>query len=152
MAQDQWTLQEKERKSTGARAATAVPRCSCQQGSPCNFATILAHMVMNKGRGNIERGQTMMRAAGMAWQRWAGKHSLQSKAVAGKHSRQTIRPVQASQQNNSQQMKLASLLPCSAGRWRECGGAGHSEGGLGPTKPSPSQPIAFACLRPYPLS
>ena len=44
---------------------------------------------------------------------------------------QTIRPVQASQQN-SQPMKLAGLLPCSAGWWREYGGAGHSEGGLGP--------------------
>ena len=46
---------------------------------------------------------------------------------------QTIRPVQATQQNNSQQMMLAGLSPCSAGWWRECGGAGHSEGGLGPT-------------------
>ena len=46
---------------------------------------------------------------------------------------QTMRPVQASQHNNSQQMKLAGLSPCSAGWWRECGGAGHSGGGLGPT-------------------
>ena len=46
---------------------------------------------------------------------------------------QTIRPVQASQQHNSQQTSLAGLSPCSAGWWRECGGAGHSEGGLRPT-------------------
>ena len=39
----------------------------------------------------------------------------------------------------------------NGGWWRECGGAGHSEGGLGPTLLSPSQPIAFACLCPYPL-
>ena len=76
----------------------------------------------------------------------AGKHSLLNRAAAGEHSRrtirpaqalkkqlQTIRPVQASQQNNSQQTTLAGLSPCSAGCWRECGGAGHSEGGLGPT-------------------
>ena len=75
----------------------------------------------------------------------AGKQSRQNKAAAGEHSRrtirpaqalkqqlQTIRPVQASQQN-SQPMKFAGLSPCSAGWWRECGGAGHSEGGLGPT-------------------
>ena len=54
-------------------------------------------------------------------------------AQALKKQLQTIRPVQASQQNNSQQMKLAGLSPCSAGWWRECGGAGHLEGGLGPT-------------------
>ena len=56
-----------------------------------NCATILAHMAMNKGRGNAKQnGAKTMRAAGMAWQRWAGKYSLQNKAVAGKHSRQTI--------------------------------------------------------------
>ena len=37
MAQDQWTLQGEKQKSTGARAASAVPRCSCQQGSPCSL-------------------------------------------------------------------------------------------------------------------
>ena len=77
----------------------------------------------------------------------AGKQSRQNRAAAGKHSRRTIRPaqalkkqllqtiqlVQASQQNNSKQTSLAGLSPCSAGWWRECGGAGHSEGGLGPT-------------------
>ena len=39
-----------------------------------------------------------MRAAGMAWQRWTGKQSLQNKAAAGKHSRRTIRPAQALKQ------------------------------------------------------
>ena len=107
-------------------------------------ASILAHMVMNKGRGNQNRtGARNVEGSRHGWQRWTGKQSLLNKAVAGKHSRQTIRPAQAlkkqlqtiqpSQQNNSQQMKLAGLLPCSAGWWRECGGAGHSEGGLGPT-------------------
>ena len=59
---------------------------------------------------------------------------------------QTIRPVQASQQNNSQQTKLAGLSPCSAGWWREYGGAGHSEGGLRPTYLFPSH------LSPLPIS
>ena len=31
------------------------------------------------------------------------------------------------------QMKLDGLSPCNASWWRECGGAGHLEGGLGPT-------------------
>ena len=138
----------KSQKSTGARAATAGPCCSCQQDSPCSSHDDPGAHGNEQGawKCRTEPGQKMMRAAGMAWQRWAGKHSLQSKAVAGKHSRrtirpaqalkkqqlQTIRPVQASQQN-SQPMKLAGLLPCSAGWWRECGGAGHSKGGLGPT-------------------
>ena len=94
----------------------------------------------------------------------AGKQSLLNKAAAGEHSRrtirpaqalkkqlQTIRPVQASQQNNSQQTSSAGLSPCSAGWWRECGGAGHSEGRLRPTLPVSLPPIAFACLRQYPL-
>ena len=63
------------------------------------FTTILAHMVMNRGRGKAKQnGAKTMRVAGMAWQRWAGKHSLQSKAVAGKHSQQMIRPAQALKQ------------------------------------------------------
>ena len=55
-----------------------------------NHATILAHMAMNKGRGNAEQngGKKWMRAAGMAWQ---------NKAVAGKHSRQMKWPAQALQ-------------------------------------------------------
>jgi len=84
-----------------------------------------------------------MRAVGMAWQRRAGTQSPQDKAAAGKHSRQMVCPAKASK-NNSQQLaglaakqqpqtSLAGLSPCSAGRWRECGGAGHSGGGLRPT-------------------
>ena len=90
----------------------------------------------------------------------AGKQSRQNKAASGKQSRRTIRPaqalkkqllqtiqpVQASQQNNSKQTSLAGLSPCSAGWWRECGGAGHSEGRLRPTYLSPSH------LSPLPVS
>ena len=41
----------------GARAATASPCCSCQQAVPANCATILAHMAMNKGRGNAAQNR-----------------------------------------------------------------------------------------------
>ena len=53
-------------ESTGARTATAGPCCSCQQGSPYNFSTILAHMDMNRGAKQNERGKLMRRAVGMA--------------------------------------------------------------------------------------
>ena len=69
-------------------------------------------------------------------------HGMAKGGQANKARR--TRPLQATQPanglpgtglevNNSQQMKLVGLLPCSAGWWRECGGAGHSGGGLGPT-------------------
>ena len=40
----------------------------------------------------------------MAWQRRAGTQSPQNKAAAGKHSRPTTRPAQASKVHNSQQL------------------------------------------------
>ena len=105
------------------------------------------------GGNNVDVGS----GHGMA--KVAGKQSLLNKAAAGEHSRwtirpaqaskkqlPTIRPVQASQQNNSQQMMLAGLSPCSAGGWWESGGAGHSEGGLRPTYLSPSH------LSPLPVT
>ena len=120
-------------------------------------------MVMNRGHGQIKTelgGQTDEEGSRYGMAKVAGKHSLLNKAAAGNQSRrtirpaqslmkqllQTIRPVQASQQNNSQQMMLASLSPCSAGWWREYDGAGHSEGGLRPTYLSPSH------LSPLPVS
>ena len=120
------------------------------------------------GAVNMGSGHGMAKAA--------GKHSPQKKAAAGKHSGQMNWPAQALKQTRpadgtglaaKQQlpMKLAGLclaatqpadeagqpLPFSGGWWRECGGAGHLEGGLGPTYLSPSQPIAFACHCTYPL-
>ena len=41
---------------------------------------------------------------------------------------------------------VGRLSPCSAGWWREYGGAGHSEGGLRPTYLSPSH------LSPLPVT
>ena len=150
------TGKEKESK-TGARAATAGPRRSCQRDSSCSlqtvaFAMIPARMEMNRGVGaNQNRTGLVNRGSGHGMAKvTAGKQSLLSKATAGEHSRRMIRPAQASQQNNSQQM-LAGLSPCSAGWWRECGGAGHSRGGLRPTLPVSLPPIAFACHCTYPL-
>ena len=82
----------------------------------------------------------MMWAVGMAWQRRAGKQSPRNKGVAGELSRQMVCPAQALKKHNSPQMAglaakqqpqttLAGLSPCSAGRWRECGGAGTQEAG-----------------------
>ena len=53
-------------------------------------AMILAHMAMNRGGGgNAEQnGAKLMGAAGMAWQRWAGKAWHDKAAVA--NSRQMI--------------------------------------------------------------
>ncbi len=108
----------------------------------------------------------LMRAAGMAWQRWAGKAwqrwTRQTKPAEQGRCRQTQpaddptstglaakqQPIKLAGLAAKQQplMKLAGLLPCSAGWWRECGGAGHSTGGLGPTYLSPSH------LSPLPVS
>ena len=60
-------------------------------------ATILTHMVMNRGgKCRTERGQKMDEGSrhGMAK---VGRQGMANKAVAGKHSRQTIRPAQALQ-------------------------------------------------------
>ena len=118
-------------------------------------------MEMNRGVGaNQNRTGLVNRGSGHGMAKVAGKQSRLNRAAAGKHSRRTIRPaqalkkqllqtiwpVQASQQNNSQQTSLAVLSPCSAGWWRECGGAGHSEGGLRPTYLSPSH------LSPLPVT
>jgi len=69
----------------GARAATAGPCCSCQQGSPRKLRDDPGAHGNEQGAGKCrtERGKKMTRAVGMAWQRWAGK-AWQNKAVVGK--------------------------------------------------------------------
>ena len=154
----------------GARAATADPRCSCQRDSSCSLQTVAftlipARMEMNRGVGaNQNRTGLVNRGSGHGMAK-VGRHTKPAEQGRCRQTQpaddptgtgleaqlQTIRPIQASQQNNSQQT-LAGLSPCSAGWWRECGGAGHSKGGLGPTYlPVSLPPIAFACLRQYPL-
>ena len=132
---------KKSESKTGARAATAGPCCSCQQDSlaACKllFGTILAHMEMNRGQSKMNRGNDEKGSGhGMA------KASRQANTAC------RTRPLQANtagrqpdrhrpqKNNNGQQLAglaakqqprmLAGLSPCSAGRWRECGGAGHS--------------------------
>ncbi len=150
MAQDQWTLQGKSSQKPAhgpplQARVVAANRTVLQLANRCDDPGAQGNE-QGGGKSKQNGATTMRRAVGMAWQRWTGKANRQNKAAAGKHSRQTIRPVQASQQNNSQQMKLAGLAakqqppmklaglsPCSAGWWRECGGAGHLDGGLRPT-------------------
>ena len=57
----------------------------------------------------------------------------------------------ALQQKQQLPTMLAGLSPCSAGEWREYGGAGSQESGCRPTYTVPTPPIAFACHCPYPL-
>ena len=74
MAQDQWTLQEKEESKTGARAATAGPCCSCQQDSlaACKLLVRSWRTWNEQGKQQNElskanlNGGKMMRAVGMA--------------------------------------------------------------------------------------
>ena len=65
--------------------------------------TILAHMAMNKGRGNAKQngGKRRIEGSRHGWQRWAGK-AWQNKAVAGEHSRQMKWPAQALKQKHQQ--------------------------------------------------
>ena len=80
----------------------------------------------------------------MAWQRWAGKHSLLNKAVAGKQTADdpTGTGLEETAADDPAGTGLAAKQPADeVGRplavqcrlVEECGGAGHSEGGLGPT-------------------
>ena len=171
MAQDHGLCRKKEKchKWNGARAATAGPCCSCQRDSSrslqtCWFDTlmILAHMDMNRakqsrmtGRGkNVEgSGHDMAKVARQA-------HSLQNKTAAGKHSRWTLRPAQASKKQPADgrprskqqqpQTMSACLSPCSAGKWGSAVVLAAMKAGADlPTAPTP--PIAFACHCPYPL-
>ena len=88
----------------------------------------------------------------------AGKQSPQNKAAAGKHSRRTTRPAQASKNNSQQLAGLAAKqqLLEDVGRplamqWRECGGAGTQEVGSDlPTCLPPTYRLCLSCLDPLP--
>ena len=145
MAQDQWTLQEKEKVNNvpahgqPLQARVAAANRTVLQLANCWFDPG-AHG-MNRGQSKMNGGKMLRRAVGMTWQRRAGTQPAEQ-ATAGGHSRRTLPPAQASR-NNSQQLAglaakqqpqmLAGLSPCSAGRWRECDGTGTQEGGLRPT-------------------
>ena len=74
MAQDQWTLQEKE--AVNGEPAHGPPLqasvVAANRTVLTTSAMILAHMELNRGgKAKLNRtGQTMRWAVGMAWQRW----------------------------------------------------------------------------------
>ena len=155
---------EKSQKSTGAWAATAGPCCSCQQDSPCNLHDDPgAHGNEQGGKAKQNGAKWTMRAAGMAWQRWAGKRSLLNKAAAGKHSRQTIRPAQALKKTTADDpagIGLAAKQPADevgrplAVQCRLVEGVRWCWPHRRRARtylPVSLPPIAFACLCPYPL-
>ena len=98
----------------GARAATAGPCCSCQQGSSRSLQTvalrILAHMEMNRGGQSKNLTGLVNVGSGHGMAKAAGKHSPQKKAAAGKHSRQMNWPAQALKKNSQQMNWPAQAL------------------------------------------
>ena len=98
MAQDQWTLHEKERVKN-----------ELAHGPPLQARVVAANRTVRTTRddpgahGNeqgakqskIERGQTDDEGSGHGMAKVAGKQSRLNRAAAGKHSRRTIRPAQA---------------------------------------------------------
>ena len=101
-----------------------------------------------QGAKQNEWGQTM-RAVGMTWQR-ASRHTQPAEQGRCRRTQPADDPTGQASKKQQPQM-LAGLSPCSAGWWWEYDGAGHSKGGLRPTRPVSLPSIAFACHRPYPL-
>ena len=94
MAQDQWTLQEKEQKSKPAHGPPLQARVVAANRTVLTTSvTIPAHMVMNGVQIKTEPGRKLMRAVGMAWQRWlqankAGRtRPLQANKAGGRSDR-----------------------------------------------------------------
>ena len=86
------------------------------------------------------------------------RHTARRTGTAGKHSRQTLRPAQASQQTatswpaSQQKQQLPQSWPASRRAVQVGGGSavatGSQEGGCRPTYTVPTPPIAFACPVP----
>ena len=97
MAQDQWTLQEKEsqkREPPLQARVVAANRTVCTT----TFTTILAHMEMNRGKAKLtERGKNDEKGSGHGMAKVARQANKKpaEHAAAGGHSRQTICPAQA---------------------------------------------------------
>ena len=70
LAKDLWTMQG-EKKSKPVHGPPLQARVvAANRAVLANFATILAHMAMNKGQGNAKQnGAKWMWVVGMAWQR-----------------------------------------------------------------------------------
>ncbi len=181
MAQDLWTLQGKSSQKPAhgppLQARVVAANRTVLQLANCWFDPG-AHGNEQGGQIKTERGNNdegsrhdmaKVDRQGMA------KVDRQNKPAAGKHSRQTIQPAQASQHNSQpadevgrprtkttadevgrprSKTTAAEVGRPLAAQCRLVEGARwcwHSKGGLRPTQLFPSQPIAFACHCPYPL-
>jgi len=122
---------------------------------------ILAHM---EGTGAKQKqmngGKMLMRAVGMAGKEWQANKKPAEQGTAGRHSRQTLRPAQASKQTatdgrpRSEAMAADKVgLPLAV----QCRLMGGVQWCWQPRRrvqtylAVPTPPIAFACHCPYPL-
>ena len=167
MAQDQWTLQEKEKESKPAHGPPLQARVvAANRTVRTTVASILAHMDMDRwGQSKMNGGKLMLRAVGMAWQRRAGTQSRQNKAAAGEHSRRTIRPAQALKHSCRRSGPYRPRSKTTAGRRRwpasrhavQVGGgsavvlATRKAGSDLPTCPPPTYRLCLSLSIPTPL-
>ena len=115
----------------------------------------LANMLVISNNDPGAHGMNRGKAKQTGWGQTVVKGSVHGMAKASRHTacrtnhcrrtwpadsppgtglkKQTASRWPASQRNNSCQMTLVGLSPCSAGRWGECSGAGSQEGGCRPT-------------------
>ena len=112
------------------------------------------------GKAKLNGGKMLM-GSGHGRQRWQANKQPAEQGTAGRHSRQTLRPAQASKQTATDGRPRSENNSCRS-RWPasrravqvsggECSGTGSHEGGCRPTYTVPTPPIAFACHCPYPL-
>ena len=114
-----------------------------------------------RGQSKMNGGKNVEKGSGLGRQNVAAGTQPAEQGNCRQHSRRTLRSAQASKRTNGPQLAgLAAKTtaadqrrPASrrAGKWGEYSGAGSHEGGLRPTYPVPTPPIAFACHCPYPL-
>ena len=164
MAQDHGLCRTKVRvKWNRGTGRLCRPVLQLPTGQSCSLQTCCnvdpgAHG-MDRGQSNTERGQMLRRAVGMAWQRRAGTQPAEQ-GTAGRHSRRTLRPAQASKTTASswpasqQSNSCPQSWPASRHAVQVTGGSAvvltaRKAGADLPTVPTP--PIAFACHCLYPL-
>ena len=157
----------KRQKSTSARAATAGPCCSCQQDSPCNLDDPGAH-VNEQGGGRANRNRTGASddegsRYGMAKVNRQAKPAEQGRCRqtqpaddptgTGLEAKllQTIRPIQASQQNNSHRCWPASRRAVQVGGGSAVVLATRKAGSDLPTCLPPTYRLCLSLSIPTPL-
>ena len=113
-----------------------------------------------RGQMNLERGQLLRRAVGMASKMAGRQKTARRTSTAGGHSQRILRPAQASKQTatdgrpRSKQQQLQTMsAACRAGKWGECRDTGNHEGGLRPTYfcPYPTYRLCLSLSLPTPL-